>query len=97
MGAKKFINTSDKDWVEQAGEDYALIVSTRDVADGFPIGDFLSILDVHGKFVTCGLPDEPLPAMPAFAFAGNGAFIGGSHIGNKREAIEMLKVRFRRS
>jgi len=92
MGAKNFVNTSDEDWVKQAGEDFDLIVSTRDVAEGFPIDDFLSILNVHGKFVTCGLPDNPLPQIPAFAFASNGAFFGGTHIGNKKECVEMLKL-----
>ena len=52
MGAKNFVVTSDEKWMEKAGEDFDIILSTRDVAEGFPIGDFLSILNVHGSFIT---------------------------------------------
>lgn len=92
LGAKNFVNTSNKDWMEQAGEDFDLIVSTRDVAEGFPVEDFLSILNVNAKFVTCGLPDKPLPAMMAMGFAANGAALVGTHIGSKKEAMAMLQM-----
>lgn len=68
MGAKLFVKTSDEDWVKQAGEDYDIIISTRDVADGFPLADFLSILNVHGTLNMVGLPDKELPGMMAQGF-----------------------------
>jgi alcohol dehydrogenase (NADP+) len=71
---------------------YDLIVSTRDAAEGMPIKAYMSMLWVHGKFVTVGLPDKPLPQFSAFDFIANGCFVGGSHIGSKAEAIEMLKL-----
>lgn len=70
MGAKLFVKTSDEDWVKQAGEDYDIIISTRDVADGFPLADFLSILNVHGTLNMVGLPDKELPGMMAQGFGG---------------------------
>jgi alcohol dehydrogenase (NADP+) len=69
-----------------------LIVSTRDTAEGMPLKDYMSMLWIHGKFVTVGLPDKPLPTLAAFDFAPNGCFLGGSHIGNKEEAVEMLQL-----
>ena len=92
MGAAKYINYSNKDWQKEAGEDYDLILSTRDVAGDFPIEDFLSILGVNKRFITVGLPDDPLPALPAFAFASNGGMLGGSHVGSKKECLEMLEM-----
>jgi len=92
MGAKNFVVTSDEKWMEKAGEDFDIILSTRDVAEGFPIGDFLSILNVHGSFITCGLPDKPLPEMMAQGFASNAAGLHGSHIGSKKECQAMLQM-----
>jgi alcohol dehydrogenase (NADP+) len=49
-------------------------------------------LDVHGRFITVGLPDAPLPALHAFTLMGNGASLGGSHIGSKKECLQMLDL-----
>jgi alcohol dehydrogenase (NADP+) len=50
------------------------------------------MLDVHGKFVTCGLPDTPFPGLAGMALSSNGAFFGGSHLGNRAEVLAMLKL-----
>jgi alcohol dehydrogenase (NADP+) len=50
------------------------------------------MLDIHGRFVIVGLPDEPLPGFNAMSLLGNGAFLGGSHIGSKKECIQMLQL-----
>lgn len=39
-----------------------------DVAEGFPLADFLSILNVHGTLNMVGLPDKELPGMMAQGF-----------------------------
>ena len=39
-----------------------------------------------------GLPDAPLPPLSAFAFLNNGCRFGGSHIGSKRECLQMLAL-----
>lgn len=59
-----------------------------------PIGDILSMLYIHGRFVSVGLPDanDALPPLHPFNFAGNGCLIGGSHIGSKKECLEMLEL-----
>ena len=52
----------------------------------------IRMLDVGGKFISLGLPDKPIPFVPAVAFALNNSFFGGSHIGSKKEAVEMLEL-----
>jgi len=92
MGAKHYVDyVNNKDWLKEAGEDFDLILSTRDVAEGFPITDFLSILNVGARFQTVGLPDDPFPAVAGFAFAPNAGALSGSHIGSKAECQEMLE------
>lgn len=52
------------------------------------------MLYVHGRFVTVGLPDsdDTFPEVHPFSFAGTGCLMGGSHIGNKEECLEMLEL-----
>ena len=72
-----------------------ILISTRDVhGDKLPLGDFLSMLYVHGRFVTVGLPDtdDPLQPVHAFSFVSNGCLMGGSKIGSKDDALEMLEL-----
>ena len=59
-----------------------------------PLGDWLSMLYVHGKFISVGLPDvdSPFPPIHAMSLAMPGCLLGGSSIGNKEEAMEMLEL-----
>jgi len=50
------------------------------------------MLNVNGTFNQCGLPNEELPPVSAFMFASNGGHLGGSHIGSKKEVLEMLDL-----
>ena len=52
----------------------------------------LRMLDVHGKMISVGLPDSNFPGIKAMIFASNACFFGGSHIGSKKEALEMLDL-----
>ena len=71
-----------------------LIISTTDATPQLPIKAFLSMLYVHGRFITVGIPDasESLPELHAFDLVPNGCFIGGSAIGNRKDCLEMLKL-----
>lgn len=69
-----------------------VIISTRDVAEGFPILDFTTMLGVQKAFILCGLPDEELPRFKAQGLTSNAGYIGGSHIGSKKECLDMLKL-----
>ncbi|TFY54504.1 hypothetical protein EVJ58_g8825 [Rhodofomes roseus] len=96
MGADHVIDARQKDFAKPLAQTLDLIVSTADVVNGsLPINDYLSTLWVHGVFITVGLPDSnsPLPSLhPMQAFAGNGCLLGGSHVGSKKECLEMLEL-----
>lgn len=55
---------------------------------------FPSRAHVHstGSFITVGLPDNNFPSLSPFTFAPNGSKLGGSHIGSKVEALQMLQL-----
>ncbi|EMD32150.1 hypothetical protein CERSUDRAFT_99832 [Gelatoporia subvermispora B] len=95
MGADHIINTEEKDFFKPLANTLDLIVSTRDVfSPDTPLSDYLSMLFVHGKFITVGIPDanQPLPSLHPFSFASNGCLIGGSSIGSKKDALDMLEL-----
>ena len=52
------------------------------------------MLYVHGRLINVGVPDkdDPLPTLHAFDLVPNGAYIGGSSVGSKKECMEMLKL-----
>ena len=65
-----------------------------DATPKLPLKEFLSLLYVHGRFVTVGIPDaeDHLPTLHAFDLVPNGCYIGGSLIGSKKEVMKMLKL-----
>jgi alcohol dehydrogenase (NADP+) len=92
MGAKHFVSTSAKGWNEPLKYEFDLIVSTSNCDKDFPIHEYLSLLSVNGKFITVGLPEVPLPELRAQDFMAQGSSIGASHIGSKKEALQMLDI-----
>jgi len=97
MGADVIVNTGEKDYQKPFAHKLDLIISTRDSYGSDSQGvldEYLSMLYVHGKFITVGLPDSdsPLPRIHAMSLAKPGCLMGGSSIGNKKEALEMLEL-----
>ncbi|EKM59465.1 uncharacterized protein PHACADRAFT_170038 [Phanerochaete carnosa HHB-10118-sp] len=94
LGADYVIDTNNEDFAKPHAHSLDLIVSTMDSTPQLPIKQFLSMLYVHGRFVTVGLPDkdEPLPTLHAFDLVPNGYYVGGSAIGSKKECMQMLKL-----
>ncbi|KAI0738404.1 GroES-like protein [Daedaleopsis nitida] len=95
MGADRVVDIQQKEFWKDYAQTFDLLLSTRDsFGDKMPLGDFLSMLYVHGRFVTVGLPDQDdtFPQIHPFNFAPNGCLMGGSHIGNKKECLEMLEL-----
>ena len=45
-----------------------------------------------GKLVSVGLPESELPPLNPHVLIGSGAFIGGSRMGSKRDAMQMLAL-----
>lgn len=84
----------DQDFYKPYIGELDILVSTIDVfRPDRPLKTYMSMLEVHGKFINVGLPDSnnPLPEMHAFDLLG-GAFLGGSHIGSKDDCNAMLKL-----
>lgn len=48
------------------------------------------MLYTHGTFINVGIPDAMLPQIAPIDIVANGSRLGGSMIGSKKEAIEML-------
>ncbi|KAI0768847.1 GroES-like protein [Trametes elegans] len=95
MGADHVINTGKKDFHKDLTRTLDILLSTRDVfGDDLPLGNYLSMLYIHGCFITVGLPDsgDPLPTLHAFDLVPSGCMLGGSKIGSKKECLEMLEL-----
>ncbi|KAI0373526.1 GroES-like protein [Pilatotrama ljubarskyi] len=95
MGADHIVNTSEKDFHTDFAGSLDIIISTLDTyTPNTPLSDFLSMLFVHGKFISVGIPnaDNPLPQIHPFDLMPSGALLGGSHIGSKTECLEMLQL-----
>jgi len=92
LGADHFVNTGEKNWAEPLAFTFDFILNAADMTNEFDLKTYLSTLRVNGTFHNVGLPDKPLPELMAQDFAPNGAHIGGSHLGNRQEALAMLKL-----
>ncbi|QRV75187.1 alcohol dehydrogenase [Ceratobasidium sp. AG-Ba] len=92
LGADHFVVTTKQENMEKLQYSLDLIISTVDVTEGYPLKDFLSLLFVNGTFINVGIPDSPLPQIGPFDIVANGARLGGSLIGSKKEATQMLQI-----
>ncbi|KAI6716460.1 hypothetical protein JHW43_001061 [Diplocarpon mali] len=92
LGAHHFVSTQAKEWHKPLAFTFDFILNAADMTNEFALKDYMSTLAVNGSFHNVGLPDKPLPAMMAQDFTSNGSTIGGSHLGSKKEAMEMLKL-----
>jgi len=62
------------------------------VIDSSNLKDDISTLAVNSTFHHAGMPGKPLPEIRVQDFCLSGAVMSGGHIGNRTEAIEMLKL-----
>ncbi|RKU47962.1 hypothetical protein DL546_002893 [Coniochaeta pulveracea] len=92
MGADGFIATEDKDWNVPHKMTFDLIVNTANSSEGFDLDAYLSMLDVHAKWVAVGLPEGEGFKVKNTTFLSNGCFFGSSHLGSRRETLEMLQL-----
>lgn len=92
LGAAHFVATGDKNFAEPLHGKLDLIICTADVSKGIPLDDLMLTLGVNGRFIMVALPDDELRPINPMNLATNGALFGGSHIGSKKEALEMLDV-----
>lgn len=92
LGADHFIDTSQKDFEEPLIGKINLIISTASNVEGLPLTQYLSTLSVNGRLIYVGMPEDKLPALGPQDLISNGAFIGSSRIGSKKEAMQMLQL-----
>jgi alcohol dehydrogenase (NADP+) len=92
LGADGFIATADKDWNEPHMMTFDLILNTANSSEGFDLEKYLSLLDVHGRWVSVGLPEGSGQEVKTQTFMNNGCLIGASHLGSRREMLAMLQL-----
>jgi len=92
MGADGFLATADPDWNKDHIMTFDLIINTANSFEGFDLDAYLALLDVHGRWVSVGLPEGDGIAVRNQTFLANGCFIGSSHLGSRRETLEMLQL-----
>ena len=93
MGADGFLATSDPGWNEPHRMTFDLIISSANsFGEGFDLSGYQSLLDVHGKFVSIGFPEDGALKVKVQDFSANGCLIGASHLGSRREMLEMFKM-----
>ncbi|CAM1505220.1 Fc.00g108570.m01.CDS01 [Cosmosporella sp. VM-42] len=92
MGADGFLATGEKNWTEGHKMTFDIIINTATSFDGFALSEYLSLLDVHGHWNSVGLPGGEGISVRNQDFISNGCFIGSSHLGSRREMLEMLQL-----
>lgn len=92
MGADGFIATKEEGWNKEHEGTFDLIINTANSFDGFELSKYLSLLDVHGRWNSVGLPGGEGISIRNQDFIDNGCFIGSSHLGSRREMLEMLEL-----
>ncbi|KAG7844946.1 hypothetical protein KL941_003686 [Ogataea angusta] len=92
LGSNHYIATyEEKDWAQKYAKKLDLIVSCGNSAQNFDLAGYLSCLKVHGKMISVGLPEEPF-TVSAMPFMRGGVFFGSSHLGNRPQMLDMLKL-----
>jgi alcohol dehydrogenase (NADP+) len=92
MGADGFIATSDKEWNVPHIMTFDMMLNTASSTEGFDLERYLSLLDVHGRWVSVGLPEGKGMEVRNQDLISNGCLIGASHLGSRREVLEMLDL-----
>lgn len=92
MGADGYIATQDKDWTGPHKMTFDLILNTASSNDGFDLPAYLSLLDVHARWISVGLPEGEGQGVKTMDIFGNGALVGASHLGSRKEVLEMLDL-----
>jgi alcohol dehydrogenase (NADP+) len=91
IGANHFVNSNDKDWHKPLAMQYDFILSTADNMKDFEFANYFSILKPFGRYHNVGMPDHDV-SLNMQTLAGNGVYIGTSHLGNRPQMESMLKL-----
>jgi alcohol dehydrogenase (NADP+) len=91
LGADGYIATEEKDWAKPHEFTFDMILCTANSNKGWKIEEYFSLLDIQGRWIVVGLPDDAVPLKPPMFFP-NGMLTGATHIGSRKETIEMLEL-----
>ena len=92
LGADGFIATSEQDWEAPHRCTFDLIVNCANSSSGFDLAKYLSLMDVHGRWISVGMPEEEGQVIKAQNLVSNGVLIGASHLGSRKEMLDMLNL-----
>jgi alcohol dehydrogenase (NADP+) len=92
LGADGYIATGEEGWETAHQFTFDLIINCANSTKGFDLAKYLSMLDVHGRWVSVGLPEEVGPSLKPQDLLQNGVFMSASHLGSRREMLEMLQL-----
>ncbi|KAK3291224.1 chaperonin 10-like protein [Chaetomium fimeti] len=92
MGADGFLATSSPGWNLPHEMTFDMLLCTASADDGFDLSAYLSLLRVHGRFVSVGLPEGEGWRVRPMALLANGCLIGAAHLGSRQETLEMLRL-----
>ncbi|ODV89498.1 hypothetical protein CANCADRAFT_32732 [Tortispora caseinolytica NRRL Y-17796] len=92
LGADHFIATEKPGWADANARSLNLIINTANSSAGFNLNDYIKTLKVSGRFISVGLPEGGGFSLSARNFLKNSALFGSSHIGSKKEILEMLDL-----
>lgn len=92
MGASEFVSTKEnpywaKDYIEKP---FDLIINTAS-SSAVDLPAMVSALKTNGRLICVGMPEDMIQ-LRVQDLAMRSAMLGSSHIGNKKEALEMLKL-----
>ncbi|KAK7225466.1 hypothetical protein V2G26_013469 [Clonostachys chloroleuca] len=92
MGADGFLATKEENWSSEHEMTFDFILCTASSDDGFDLAPYLSLLKTHGRFIAVGLPEGAGWKVRPQSLIANGCLIGSSHLGSRKETLEMLKI-----
>jgi alcohol dehydrogenase (NADP+) len=72
LGTNGFIATSEENWEKPHKFSFDLILNCASSLEGFELSKYLSLLDVHGRFISVGLPEEAGQEIKAQDLLSNG-------------------------
>lgn len=91
LGANDLIATGEEGWDTKHANSLDLIVSTVS-GPNMPLQGYLNLLDVGGRFIQVGAPEDPVPPFTAFALIAKKVSVEGSAIGSPKQIQEMLEL-----
>lgn len=92
MGADGFLATQEDGWNTPHEMTFDMLLCTASSDDGFDLSAYLSLLKVHGRFISVGLPEGEGWRVRPMALLANGCLIGAAHLGSRQETLDMLQL-----